>query len=44
MHKEFKIKTVNILREILENIGNMEQEASKKNELEILGIDTLLLK
>lgn len=28
--KEFKIKTVNILRNIRENMGNMKQETSKK--------------
>lgn len=28
--KEFKIKSVNILRNIRENMGNMKQETSKK--------------
>lgn len=29
--QKFKIKTTNILRDIRENMGNMKQEASKKN-------------
>ena len=38
MDKEFKIKPVNIHREIRENMKNMKQEASKKNQLEILDV------
>ena len=36
--KEFKIKPVYIHREIRENMKNMKQEASKKNQLEILDV------
>ena len=35
LDKEFKIKPVNIHREIRENMKNMKQEASEKNQLEI---------
>ena len=36
--KEFKTKPVNIRREMRENMKNMKQEVSKKNQLEILDI------